>query len=117
MHLDCVVTRRTIVRLHAGVHSHADTTFYLFMSGLCGLAWSAVHRETNPEYLKLICIVYGGLKNKNQLEATYYFILLLIGSTCFGHYYAHHQELATMLLITTVVVPFLVCCMLEVRCG
>jgi len=31
------------------------------------------------------------LKNKNQLDATYYFTVLLIGSTCFGHYYAHHQ--------------------------
>ena len=37
------------------------------------------------------------LKNKNQLNATYYFIVL-IGSTCFGHYYAHHQELATVML-------------------
>ena len=57
------------------------------------------------------------LKNKNQLDATYYFIVLLIGSTCFGHYYAHHQELPTMMLITTLVVSFLVCCRLEVRCG
>ena len=54
---------------------------------------------------------------KNQPDATHYFIVLLIGSTCFGHYYAHHQELATMMLITTLVVSFLVCCMLEVRCG
>ena len=54
------------------------------------------------------------LKNKNQLDATYYFIVLLIGSTCFGHYYAHHQELATIMLITTLVVSFLVCCRLEV---
>jgi len=54
---------------------------------------------------------------KYQLDATYYFIVLLIGSTCFGHYYAHHQDLATMMLITTLVVSFLVCCMLEVRCG
>jgi len=46
------------------------------------------------------------LKNKNQLDATYYFIVLLIGSTCFGHYYAHHQELATVMLITTLVVSF-----------
>ena len=38
------------------------------------------------------------LKNKNQLDVTYYFIVLLIGSTCFGHYYAHHQELATIML-------------------
>ena len=57
------------------------------------------------------------MKNKNQLDATYYFIVLLIGSTCFGHYYAYHQELATIMLITTLVVSFLVCCMLEVRCG
>jgi len=54
---------------------------------------------------------------KNQLDVTYYFIVLLIGSTCFGHYYVHHQELATVILITTLVVSFLVCCMLEVRCG
>jgi len=46
------------------------------------------------------------VKNKNQLDATYYFIVLLIGSTCFGHYYAHHQELATIMLITTLVVSF-----------
>jgi len=26
------------------------------------------------------------LKNKNQLDTTYYFTVLLIGSTCFGHY-------------------------------
>jgi len=54
---------------------------------------------------------------KNQLDATYYFIVFLIGSKCFGHYYAHHQGLATMVLITALVVSFLVCCMLEVRCG
>jgi hypothetical protein len=41
------------------------------------------------------------LKNKNQLDATYYFIVLLIGSTCFGHCYAHHRELTTIVLITT----------------
>ena len=56
------------------------------------------------------------MKNKNQLDITYYFIVLLIGSTCFGHYYAPHQELVTMMLITILVVSFLVCCMLEVRC-
>ena len=56
-----------------------------------------------------------GLKNKYQLDATYYFTVLLTGSTCFGHYYAHHQELATIMLITTLVVSFLVCCRLEVR--
>ena len=57
------------------------------------------------------------LKNKNQLDATYYFIVLLVGSTCFGHYYARHQELATIMLSTTLVVSILVCCRLEVRCG
>ena len=57
------------------------------------------------------------LKNKNQIDATYYFIVLLIGSTCFGHYYAHHQELTTVMFITTLVVSFLGCCRLEVRCG
>jgi len=40
-----------------------------------------------------------------------------MGSTCFGHYCAHHQEIATIMLITTLVISFLVCCMLEVRCG
>ena len=40
------------------------------------------------------------MKNKNQLDATYYFIVFRIGSTCFGHYYAHHQELATIMLIS-----------------
>jgi len=45
------------------------------------------------------------LKNKNQLDATY-FIVLLIGATCFGHYCAHHRELATVMLITTLVVSF-----------
>ena len=53
----------------------------------------------------------------NELDSTYYFIVFLISSTCFGHYYAHRQELATMMLITTLVVSFLICCMLEVRCG
>jgi len=57
------------------------------------------------------------LKNKNQLDATYYFIVLLIGLTCFGHYYAHYQELATIMLNTIFVLSFLVCCRLEVRCG
>jgi len=57
------------------------------------------------------------VKNKNQLEATYYFIVLLIGSTCFEHYYAHHQELAAIMLITILVVSFLVYCGLEFRCG
>ena len=52
-----------------------------------------------------------------KLGAVRLFIVLLIGSTCFGHYYAHHQKLATMMLITTLVVSFLVCCMLDVRCG
>jgi len=49
-----------------------------------------------------ICI----LKNKNQLDATYYFIVLLIGSTCFRHYCAHRQELVTIMLITTLVISF-----------
>jgi len=57
------------------------------------------------------------LKNKNQLDVTYYFIVLLKGSTCFGHYYVHHQELTTVMLRTTLVVSFLVFCRLEVRCG
>jgi len=46
------------------------------------------------------------LKNKNQLDATYYFTVLLIGATCFGHYYAHHQELASV--TTNVVINIIV---------
>ena len=61
--------------------------------------------------------VFRLLKNKNQLDVTYYFIVLLVGSTCLGYYYAHHQELETMMLITTLVVSFLDCSRLEVRCG
>jgi len=60
---------------------------------------------------------YVNSRIKIQLDATCYFIVLLIGPTCFGYYYAHRKELATMLLITTLVVSFLVCCVLEVRCG
>ena len=40
------------------------------------------------------------MKNKNQLDATYYVIVLLKVSTCFGHYYAYYQELATITFIT-----------------
>jgi len=36
------------------------------------------------------------MKNKIQLDATYYFIMLMLSSTCFGHHYAHHQELTTL---------------------
>jgi len=42
---------------------------------------------------------YVILKNKFQLDVTYYFIVLMIGSTCFGHHYAHHQELTTIALV------------------
>jgi len=59
----------------------------------------------------------AGYLKKNQLDATYDFIVLLTGSTCFGYYYAHHHKLATMMLITTLVVSFLICCVLEVKCG
>ena len=52
-------------------------------------------KPTNNNLLRLI-IRY--LKNKIQLDATYYFIVLLIGSTSFGHYYAHHQKLAVISL-------------------
>jgi len=78
---------------------------------------------TKSHKLVFLCDVYWTVHHcdnwriKNQLDATYYFIVLLTGSTCFGHYYAHHLELATMMLITTLVVSFLLCCMLEVRCG
>ena len=51
------------------------------------------------QYCTVTSELLGKLKNKNQLDATYYFIVLLIGSTCFGHYYAHHQELMTIMLI------------------
>jgi len=33
------------------------------------------------------------MKNKIQLDATYYFIIFMLGPTFFGHHYAHHQEL------------------------
>jgi len=32
------------------------------------------------------------MKNKIQLDATYYFIMLMLGSTYFGHHYAHHPS-------------------------
>jgi len=33
------------------------------------------------------------MKNKIQLDVTYYFIMLMLNSTCFGHHYGHYQEL------------------------
>jgi len=36
------------------------------------------------------------MKNKIQLDATYYFIMLMLCSTCFGHHCVHHQELTTI---------------------
>ena len=36
------------------------------------------------------------MKNKIQLDATYYFIMLMLGWACFGHLYAHRQELTTI---------------------
>jgi len=53
----------------------------------------------NGQSLSTACKAPSTLKNKNQLDATYYFIVLLIGSTCFGHYYANHQELTTIMLL------------------
>jgi len=41
------------------------------------------------------------LKDKIQLDATYYFIMFMLGSTCFGHHYTHRQELTTIDLVTT----------------
>ena len=79
------------------------TLHALTFSSKYGVCWTVHHCDNR--------------RIKTQLDATYYFVVLRIGSTCFGHYYAHHQELATMLLITTLFVSFLVCCMLEVRCG
>ena len=54
-------------------------------------------------HISKLCIArgVGKLKNKIQLNATYYFIMLMLGSTCFGHHYAHHQELTTIALVTT----------------
>jgi len=55
-----------------------------------------------PYHAKFIkMILRGYLKNKIQLDATYYFIMLILGSLCFGHHYAHHQELTTIALVTT----------------
>ena len=51
------------------------------------------------DWIEYLVAMQWFLKNKNQLDATYYFIVFLTGSTCFGHYYAHHQELATIMLI------------------
>ena len=56
-----------------------------------------------PLHALVTCTGRISLKNKNQVDATYYFIVLLIGSTCFGHYYVHHQEFTTIMLITTLV--------------
>ena len=56
------------------------------------------------------------MKNKTQLDATYYFIVIMLGSTCFGHHYAHHQEFTTIALVTTKAVWFSSCCWLEVKC-
>jgi len=50
----------------------------------------SVDRRKAVSLRVLLFVTWRGLKNKNQLDATYYFIVLLIGSTCFGHYYAHH---------------------------
>jgi len=36
------------------------------------------------------------MKNKIQIDFTYYFIVRMLSSTCFGHYYAHHLELLMM---------------------
>ena len=41
------------------------------------------------------------LKNKIQLDVTYYFIMLMLVSSCFGHHYAHRQELTTIAFVTT----------------
>ena len=65
---------------------------------------------------KIKTCIFVELKNKIQLDATYYFIMLMLGSTCFGHHYAHHQELTTIALVTTEAVWFSSCCWLEVKC-
>jgi len=76
--------------------------------------WCEAKNEVNV-FLSVAPWYRKQLKNKNQLDATYYFIVLLIRWTCFGHYYVHHQDLTAVMLITTMVVSFLVCCCLEVR--
>jgi len=44
------------------------------------------------------CIIL--LKNKIQIDTTYYFSMLMLGSVCFGQHYVHHQELTTIALVT-----------------
>ena len=39
------------------------------------------------------------MKNKIQIDATYYFIMFMLSSTCFGHHYAHHQKLTTIAFV------------------
>ena len=51
--------------------------------------------------LQVLSVYLGKLKNKIQIDATYYFILLKLSSTYFGHHYAHRQELTTIALVTT----------------
>ena len=98
--------------------------FCNFLENTNKYSWKCVKILTNKYVtrvslgLSYICFVtFRYMKNKNQLDATYYFIVLLIGSTCFRHYYAHHRELGTIMLITTLVVSFLVCCRLKGRCS
>ena len=50
---------------------------------------------------ELVKVLWKQLKNKIQLDATYYFIMLMLDSTCFGHHYAHHQELTAIVLVPT----------------
>ena len=103
------------------LRDHTWSFFYVIIHGLSS-TWSYMvfllrdHKWSSVPQFQLLqnyCCVNWRIKN--QLDTT--FFVLLIGSTCFGLYHAHHQELATMMLITTLVVSFLVCCMLEVRCG
>jgi len=72
----------------------------------CRLSWLCGRQRMSKlsgKYKQIFLLVNWTpiqLKNKNQLDATYYFIVLVIGSTCFAHYYTHHQELATIMSIS-----------------
>ena len=76
------------------------------LASLISAALSSLSAVDCQRLLTFVSRRFFPLKNKNQIDATYYFIVLLIGSTCFGHYYAHHQELTIIMLITILVVSF-----------
>jgi len=55
---------------------------------LCILYWIVVLDKAGKflDWLNDSWILKKELKNKIQLDATYYFIMLMLGSTCFGHH-------------------------------